>query len=407
MPRRGHGWGPYDWGDRHGWKRGRWKRGRRRWGLRRRFTLAFAFVALAAVSVTTFFTLGAVFSAQGELFGVEAPMRGGFGGGHDGWQGRDDPRFAAAGEAFRRITRTAFVAALLSFFLASSAAAFVTRFLTRPLAALTDGARRLAAGERGLRLELPSSQDELRVLTEAFNGLTEGLERQEAWRRNLVADIAHDLRTPLAVMRSELEAMQDGVVSLDEDGLARLHTEVLRLSKLVDDLRTLSLAESGGLALRLEPTPLKPLLEETLETFATRARQAGLTLTLEPVPDALAADLDRNQIGRVLGNLLDNALRYAAPGAVEVGAARNDAGVNAGVSVWVRDHGPGLPRETLERLFERFYRGDAARTREREGGSGLGLTIARAIAEAHGGGLEADNHEDGAVFTLHLPARSA
>ena len=278
-------------------------------------------------SITTFFTLGAVFSAQGELFGVqELPMRGGFRQGHDVWQNRDDPRFAAAGAAFRQITRTAFLAALLSFFLASGAAAFVTRLLTRPLAALTDGARRLAAGERGLRLELPSSQDELRVLTEAFNGLTEGLERQEAWRRNLVADIAHDLRTPLAVMRSELEAMQDGVVTLDQTGLARLHTEVLRLSKLVDDLRTLSLAESGGLALRLEPTPLKPLLEETLEAFSTRARQVGVTLTLETMPGTLTADLDRAQIGRVLGNLLDNALRYAALGPVEVGAARTEAG---------------------------------------------------------------------------------
>ncbi len=401
MPRRGHDWGRHNWHRRHG---GRWKhqRRRKRWGLRRRFTFTFAFVAFAAVSITTFFTLGAVFSAQGELFGVhELPMRG-FRQERGDWRGPDDPRFAAAGAAFRQITRTSFLAALLSFFLASGAAAFVTRRLTRPLTALTDGARRLAAGERGLRLELPSSQDELRVLTEAFNGLTEGLERQEAWRRNLVADIAHDLRTPLAVMRSELEAMQDGVVTLDQAGLARLHTEVLRLSELVNDLRTLSLAESGGLALKLEPTPLKPLLEGTLEAFATRARQVGVTLTLEPVPDTLTADLDRAQIGRVLGNLLDNALRYAAPGAVEVGAARAEAGVK----VWVRDHGPGLPQKALERLFERFYRGDAARTREREGGSGLGLTIARAIAEAHGGRLEADNHESGAVFTLYLPART-
>ncbi|MEJ2665760.1 MAG: HAMP domain-containing protein [Deinococcales bacterium] len=167
------------------------RRRRRRWGLRRRLAFAFAFVALAAVILTTVLTLGAAMRARHEL-AAGAAVPGG-------------------------VFHEAFLAALLAFLLASAAASAVTRFLTRPLMALTAGARRLAAGERGVRLRLPSSDDELRVLTEAFNQLTEGLEREEAWRRDLVADVAHDLRTPIAVLRSELEAMlnrQYGIVQV-------------------------------------------------------------------------------------------------------------------------------------------------------------------------------------------------
>lgn len=348
----------------------------------------FALVALVAVGLTTFFTLGAVFSTQHEIF-----------------QGAQGP--ASARAAFGRVAHTAFIAALLSLGLAIIVAAMVTHFLTRPLIALTEGAKRLEAGERGLRLRVPGTRDELRELTEAFNGLVAGLERQEAWRRGMVADIAHDLRTPLAVLRSEIEAMQDGLAALDEAALARLHGEVMMLSRLVNDLRTLSLAESGGLSLQLQPTEIAPLLQHVLESFSSRAAQAGVTLRLEPVPAGLSAELDADRVTQLLGNLLDNALRYAAPGPVELGAAAEEEGVR----VWLRDHGPGLPPETTERVFERFYRGDPARTRsqteEEGGGSGLGLAIAQAIAVAHGGRLEAANCESGALFTLHLPQRMA
>ena len=385
----GHGWKGSSWHGK-GWPPTGWKH-QKRWGLRRRLTFAFAFVALAAVSLTTWLTLGAVFSAQQDLFHADP---GGF---------AADSRFAAAREAFRQITRTAFLAGLLSFLLASMAAAVFTRFLTRPLLALTDGALRLATGERGLRLRVPAQRDELRTLTEAFNNLVAGLERQEAWRRDLVADIAHDLRTPLAVLRSEIEAMQDGISSLDAAGLERLHGEVLMLTRLVEDLRTLSLAEGGNLPLHLETTPVHGLLERARKAFANAASECGVTLELAPVDPGLNARLDPGRIGQVLNNLIDNALRYAAPGRVILGAGA----IPDGVRLWVRDHGPGLPEEALERVFERFYRGDRSRTREGSGsGSGLGLAIARAIAEAHGGGLEAENHPDGgAVFDVLLPER--
>ncbi|RIH81108.1 Signal transduction histidine-protein kinase BaeS [Calidithermus terrae] len=380
------------------WAWQRRERWRGRWGLRRRLTFFFTFVALTAVFLTTWFTLGAVYSA---LFG-DAPRAGGQEGGWWNWrQGAwGDPQFAQARELFGRITGTAFWSGTLAFLLASVAAAVVTRILTRPLVALTDGAKRLEAGERGLRLRVPRSNDELQALTVAFNSLATGLERQEAWRRNLVADIAHDLRTPLAVLRSEIEAMQDGVVPLGGEGLGRLHAQVMLLSKLVDDLRTLSLAESGGLPLRLEVVELEPFLRGVVGMFSPRAAQAGMGLELQLPPSRLSARFDPAQITRVLGNLLDNAVRYAA-GPVELSATPHEGGVK----LWVRDHGPGLGPEALERVFERFYRGDASRTRaEGSGGSGLGLTIARAIVEAHGGRLEAANHpEGGAVFSLILP----
>jgi two-component system sensor histidine kinase BaeS len=353
-----------------------------------------------AVSLTTFLTLGAVFGAQRELFATSTPFDTARTGDWHTWEG-----FAPARAAFRQITRTAFFAGLLSFLLASATAALLTRALTRPLLALTDGARRLGAGERGLQLRVPRSRDELRTLTEAFNSLVTGLEQQEAWRRNLVADIAHDLRTPLSVMRSELEALQDGIVTLDDAALSRLHAEVLTLSKLVSSLRELSLAEAGALPLRLQTLPLGPFLERLCESFQARATEAGVTLTLAAVPSGMSATFDPDQLVRVLGNLLDNALRYAAPGAAELGAER----VSSGVRLWLRDYGPGLPNDA-ERLFERFFQGDRARTRDARGekGSGLGLSIARAIMQAHGGTLSAANHPDGgAIFSLILPAEVA
>ncbi len=358
--------------------------------------------------LTTWLSLGAAFRASHAAPGRAAPL-------------------APAHEAF--------LAALLSFVLASFAAGVLTRFLTRPLVALTAGARRLAAGERGLRLHLPPADDELRVLTEAFNQLTEGLEREEAWRRDMVADVAHDLRTPIAVLRSEIEAMQDGVRHPDAAGLARLHGEVMMLSRLVDDLRTLSLVEAGGAPLRRVETPLRPLLERTRDAFGTRAADAGVALTLEDVDPGLSAVIDPDRVQQVLGNLVDNALRHGAGAPVELAARATDGGV----LISVRDHGPGLPPGDPRRVFERYYRGDPARVRRADGpaagaggpggaappdgthaggtppggrtagasgaGSGLGLAIVKALVEAHGGRAEAHTHADGgALFTVWLPA---
>lgn len=401
------------WNERHpgnGWERRHpghpwprhhpgWRAHRRHWGLRRRLTVTFAFVALAAVALTAWLTLGAVLNAQRDLFAQTPAGEPGF----QGWSATDHTidggSTGTARNAFRTVTRTAMLAGFLAFLLATTVAGLVTRRLTRPLLALERGARRLAAGERGLRLDLPPDRDELRSLTGAFNALVGGLERQEEWRRGMVADIAHDLRTPLAVLRSELEAMQDRVRPLDDAGLARLHREVMLLSRLVDDLRTLSTAESGHLELTPTPVRVADYLRGLLDSLAVRAAEAGATIRLEPVPEDLSAAFDPDRIARVLGNLLDNALNYATPGAIDVSALQEGDELR----ITVRDHGQGLPPGDEARVLERFYRGDPSRTRN-DTGSGLGLSIAKAITEGHGGRLEATNHPDGgAVFTVVLP----
>jgi two-component system, OmpR family, sensor histidine kinase BaeS len=278
----------------------------------------------------------------------------------------------------------------------------ITRRITKPLRALSEGARRFAAGERGIRLKSSGRQDEISEVTDAFNALARNLEQQEAWRRALVADIAHDLRTPLSVMRSEIEAMQDGISQPDAPGLERLHGEVMLLSKLVGDLRTLSLAEGGGLNLKLERVTLEPFLQGLISRFAPRAQEKGVNISLASITTGLTAQLDETQFTRVINNLLENALRYAGPGNVEISVMLEVSTI----SITVRDHGPGLKPEDLERIFERFYQADASRTRDQAGskGSGLGLAIARAIIEGHGGTIQASNHrQGGAVFTVTLP----
>jgi two-component system, OmpR family, sensor histidine kinase BaeS len=388
----------------------------RRFGLRRRLAGSFGLVAVLAVVLTVLLTFGAGWRAVNQL--DPQLFQAGLQSMHPEGQSAPYPdattlsadQSSAVREVLRSFGRSAWSAGLLASLLAFLASALVARQIARPLLRLEGAASRLAGGERGVRLPLPRANDELRTVTAAFNTLAQGLERQEAWRRSLVADVAHDLRTPLAVLRAEIEAMQDGLSKPDETTLTRLHAEVLLLARLVDDLRTLSLAE--GNALTLHPTQLDAadVLRQLAALFAGRAQAAGAAIQLNLTPGPLPIRADTDRLMQLLHNLLDNALRYAAPfsagsGAIELGARADPR--NQQTQLWVRDHGPGFAPDALSRAFERFYRADASRTRDPQGraGSGLGLAIARALAEAQGGTLEAANHpEGGAVFTLTLPS---
>ncbi|MBZ9749861.1 HAMP domain-containing protein [Deinococcus sp. HMF7620] len=365
------------------------RKGRRPWGLRARLGRAFALTALLAVVLTTSMTVGTTLRVLADFRpDTAAPLT----------TAEWDLLVRNAGHT---IMGGAVRAALVSTLLSTVVAALVTRQLTWPLRRLADAAQRLQAGARDVALPMPPRQDEVGAVTRAFNDLTLSLARQEAWRRGLVADIAHDLRTPLAVLRSEIEAMQDGVQPVDSAALARLHGEVLLLARLVTDLRLLSLAESGALTLKPEVVDAGEVLRTLADTYARQAADVGVTLTVQtggPVP--VQADPDR--LRQTLQNLLDNALRYAAPGPVELRAAlQGGQGLLS-----VRDHGPGFSPSALSRAFERFYRADASRTRDPQGraSSGLGLAIARALTDAQGGQLDARNHpEGGAEFTVRLP----
>ena len=377
----------------------------------------FGLVAVLAVLLTVFLTVGAGWRALSQL--DPQLIRAGLNrlGGTQA-----DPATLDAGQVerlrqvFRGFGRSIWQAGLLASLLAFVASALLARQLARPLLRLEDAATRVASGERGVRLPLPRANDELRTVTAAFNTLSQGLERQEAWRRSLMADVAHDLRTPLAVLRAEIEAIQDGLNAPDAASLSRLHAEVLLLARLVGDLRTLSLAEGNALTLYPARLDAGQQLRQLADLFAGRVQEAGSRLSLHLPAEALPVRADPDRLMQILHNLLDNALRYAAPSEIELGAEQGYgpdlSGDSAGlartwqVRLWVRDHGPGFSPDALSRAFERFYRADASRTRGPQGGagSGLGLAIARALAEAQGGTLTAANHQGGgAVFTLSLP----
>jgi len=277
--------------------------------------------------------------------------------------------------------------------------ALLVRSITRPLQQLTDASRTIAAGDLDTRVPV-RSRDEVGQLAAAFNQMAADLARAEKARRNQTADVAHELRTPLTVIQGALEAMLDGVYPTDRENLQAALTQTRTLSRLVEDLRLLALADAGQLRLHTAPLDLCPFLREIIETHRIQAQERGVDLVLEMPASLPLVEADRDRLAQVMGNLLSNALRYVSEeGHVTVRAEAQ----GREVIVTVTDDGPGIPPEDLPHLFERFWRGDRARRRA-TGGSGLGLTIARELARAHGGRLWAESVEgEGSTFAFALP----
>jgi two-component system OmpR family sensor kinase/two-component system sensor histidine kinase BaeS len=274
----------------------------------------------------------------------------------------------------------------------------LARQLTAPIRALTDAAHRLADGEvPQVRVR---SDDEIGELGQAFNLMAQSLAQQKALRRNLVADIAHELRTPLTVIRSDLEALLDGVYEPTPETLASIQEETLLLARLVDDLRALAQAEAGQLRLERESVDLADLLSDVAASFDLQAKSQGQELRLDLPPDLPPVDADPLRVRQVTANLVSNALRHAPhAGHIVVSATA----LPAEVQVSVADDGPGIAQQDLARVFDRFWRG----ARPRAQGSGLGLTIARELVRAHGGRIWAESElGKGSIFFFTLP-RSA
>ena len=274
--------------------------------------------------------------------------------------------------------------------------------LLRPVRELTHAAAQLARGDLSQRVKVRGS-DEIAWLGETFNHMAESLEQAEEYRRAMTADIAHELRNPLAVQRANLEAMQDGVYPLTAENLEQVLAQNRLLTRLVEDLRTLALADAGQLALERTSTDYPALVQRVVDRFTPTASAHQVRLSLDlPAASFAPVLLDPMRVEQILGNLLSNALRHTPEGGQIM---LKLVPMSGGVSLSVRDTGSGIPAEALPHLFERFYRADKARSRE-EGGTGLGLAIARQLAEAQGGTLTAANHPDGgAVFTLSLPGK--
>ncbi len=281
----------------------------------------------------------------------------------------------------------------LSALLAAIVSILLARIFLAPVRSLAGATQRLAAGDYTTRVQ-PGANDELGQLAEDFNRLANTLEKNEQLRRSMVADISHELRTPLAVLRGEIEALEDGVRPLTPDTLASLQAEVLMLNKLIDDLHELSLADEGALTYRMADVDLEALIVSATHLFRERLRAKRLELSLELTPRTPEVRGDPQRLRQLLTNLLENALRYTDPGGVVTVRLGAEHGR---VRLDILDSAPGVPDDALPRLFERLYRVDASRSRE-SGGSGLGLTICQRIAEAHGATIEAHPSPLGGVW---------
>lgn len=253
------------------------------------------------------------------------------------------------------------------------------RRFAAPLGDLIDAAESVEAGNYGVRVRARGPR-ELRSLATAFNSMSGRLETSERERRRLLADVTHELRTPLTIMQGNLEALLDGVYPADAAHLEPILDETRVLSRLVDDLRTLSLAEAGALTLHREPTDVRQLLADSVASFRIQADAAGIELTTSLDGVLPQAEIDPVRMREVLSNLLSNALRYTPRGGtVHVGASVADGKPR----VSVRDSGPGIAAEALPHIFDRFYKSDESR------GAGLGLAIAKSLVVAHGGEIDA------------------
>ena len=273
--------------------------------------------------------------------------------------------------------------------------------VSRPIDRLAEAASRIAAGNYAERV-LVSSNDEIGQLAESFNTMAASLESTERRRLQLVGDVAHELRTPIATLDGYLEGLQDGVVKPSDPTWILLRGETTRLTRLVNDLQELWRAEARQLPLSLSTVDAETELRAATERFATRAQEQGIEFRTVAEAGRPAARADTERLGQILDNFLSNAIRYSPRGSVVTLSTERESD---GVAVSVTDQGPGLTAEQLERVFERFYRADPSRSRAL-GGSGIGLAIARALAEAMGGRVEAisDGEGRGATFRVVLPA---
>ncbi len=297
------------------------------------------------------------------------------------------------------ISRFFFLGGLVAVAIAVVITFFLSRRILAPVKSLTLAAKRLGQGDFSQRVR-SKDRSEMGELARTFNSMADDLERAEKLRRSMVADVAHELRTPLSNVRGYLEAVRDGVIKPDTDTVRSLNEEAFLLSRLVDDLQELSLAEAGEMKLARQAEDAAGLIKQAVAAVHAQAAAKGVSLSID-LPDRLPpVNVDPRRIGQVLRNLLENAVVHTAGGgAVTVTARQQDNQVEVSVA----DTGEGIPAEDLPNIFERFYRVDKSRARA-TGGSGLGLTIAKRLIEAHGGRIEARSEPGkGSRFSFTIP----
>ena len=268
--------------------------------------------------------------------------------------------------------------------------------LINPLARVMAAADAVAEGDLSVRVP-EAGPGEFGRLARSFNRMVAELERSDRLRRNLTADVAHELRTPLSILQGNLEGILDGVYQPDAEHMDLLLDETRRLNRLVEDLRTLSLAEAGQLSLQREPVNLAELINDVATSFSGQAEASRVNLKVILDPGPLIVSGDAGRLDQVLSNLVANALQHTpAGGTITLSAARSPEGVRLKVT----DNGRGIPAEDLPNIFDRFWRSDE----RRQSGSGLGLAIARQLVQAHGGSISVESQlNQGSTFTINLP----
>ena len=313
----------------------------------------------------------------------------------------DSPEIPHIEEAFASASAVSLgVGLLFALVLALGVTWYVTGRIRGPLDTLTASARRISTGDYAARVTVPGAGPELATLAGSFNQMAERLGSVEDTRRRLLSDLAHELRTPIATLNAHLEGLADGVTEWNDTTLQILEHQTERLTRLAHDLDDVSRAEEGRITIEPTTQPLSELVTSALSQV--RAGYAAKSVTLADDINDLGVWADPQRIGQVLGNLLTNALRHTPTGGRVTITGRHGPGRS--VTLTITDTGEGMSSDQLAHIFERFYRGDTARAHDKAG-SGIGLTIAKAIAEAHGGSLTASSagRDQGASFTLTLP----
>lgn len=297
-----------------------------------------------------------------------------------------------------RMTQALILASLGAVVIAVLLGLFLARTITRPVRELTAASVAMAEGHLSQQVQV-RSRDELGELTKTFNKMSADLEQANRLRRQMTADIAHDLRTPLSVITGYLEGLKDGVVKPTPQRFTAMHDEAIFLQRLVEDLRILSLADAGELSINYQAVQPGELIERLASAYQHQAEKKNIHLNISVEPNLPLIKADPERVLQALSNLVSNAMRYTPEdGEITLIAGRD----NAHVFLKVKDSGTGIPSDTLPHVFERFYRGDNSRQDE---GSGLGLAIAKSIVELQGGkiSVSSEGANMGSLFTIQLP----
>ncbi|NTW12915.1 MAG: HAMP domain-containing protein [Anaerolineales bacterium] len=333
--------------------------------------------------------LGVAITENGDVVGILIPTGGSF-------QGSQREL-----EFIERTNLTLLYGALIGAVIALFLGVFLSRTITRPIRELTKATHAVSEGDLTQRVAIRTN-DELGELAQAFNKMSAELSRSVNARKQMTADIAHELRTPLSLILGHAEAVHDGVLPPAKENFEIIREEATRLEHLVDDLRTLSLADAGELSINLQTVEPGRLLQEVASLYQYQAQKKNIALELEVASPLPALEIDPGRMTQVLTNILDNATRHTPEGGHILLSAKQ---VRNMVELAIQDSGPGLPKEETERIFERFYRADASRRRD-DGGSGLGLAIAKSIVQAHNGQLSAESEPGkGLRIIISLPQK--